>query len=220
MKFLRALLPSCSHCSSPSFSFLCQGCFDELKFSDACAVCGCFSAVNPCLSCSGKSRSWKNLSVGFKYEGGLREFILDIKDHGKPERIGELEAKHLPKLKGQYDFIVYAASDPIQTKARLFDSTRVLAERLSRLWKVPLLEDIFDRKVFLKSQKELHLETRKKYLKRIISLSSLASVTKDKNLLFIDDIMTTGATLEVHLKLLLGLARSVDVFCLARTLKV
>ncbi|MDB5037973.1 MAG: phosphoribosyl transferase [Bacteriovoracaceae bacterium] len=222
MTTLQKLLPPCQNCDEPSRDLFCEKCLSELRFHKACITCGkapLSRSLRECLPCATLKKPWDHLDVSFFYEGGIREFIFDFKDRGKPERLRELELNHLPKMDMKYDFIVPVTSDPSQTERRMYDSTTLLAKRLSDLWKIPVLPHAFERKKFLLSQKNLDAETRKKFLKKVVSLSPSVKSREFNHLLLIDDVLTTGATLEVHSKLLRKITDKLDVFCLGRALK-
>ncbi len=219
---LQSFYPDCSGCGEPSLEFLCTVCLQDLKFKDVCKFCGLRIAptMSECLPCSKKCQAWDDLWIGYKYEGGIRDLILDIKNHHKPERWKEFKLKHLEKPPSIDDAVLVAASsDPMNQRKRLFDPTLELAQYLKTIWQLPLAPGLFDRRIFLKSQKELDRETREKFLKRIIGLNSFARTQSYKHLLLVDDIMTTGATLKIHTYLLKKIAKKVSVFCVARSLK-
>jgi len=221
MGVLQEILPACQNCDKGSFDLFCARCLGELKFKDACKTCGTYplsSGLNECLPCSKKKKIWDYHYLSFKYEEGVRSWLLDIKDHLRTERIRDLNLQHLPVLNENYDAIVHVSSDPNNTRRRLFDSSLIFARRLSVLWGIPLLPNIFERIPFLASQRDLDSELRKRYLSRTVRLKALP-LQKHKRLLLVDDVMTTGASLEVHARLLRPLAEEIGVYCLARALK-
>jgi len=221
MGVFQEILPACQNCNEGSFNLFCARCLGALKFKEACKTCGTYplgSGLNECLPCSKKKKIWDYHYLSFKYEEGVRSWLLDIKDQLKTERMRELSLEHLPVLNENYNAIVYVSSDPNNTRRRLFDSSFIFAKRLSFLWKIPLLENIFERTPFLASQRDLDSELRKRYLSQTIRLRA-PPTQKYKRLLLVDDVMTTGASLEVHARLLRPLAEEIGVYCLARALK-
>jgi predicted amidophosphoribosyltransferase len=218
MNWLQPLLPPCTNCAHPSREFLCEACCEQLRFAGACAVCGrqpLAASRRICLPCLRQSKPWRNLEVAFRYEGGIRDWILDFKNGGHPERIRELTASMLPKPE-KYDCVIPVASNPSLLNHRFYDPTIILANHLGKIWSIPVRSNIFERSEFLQSQKDLARHERLKFLKKTIRLRP--RVGKFKQVLLVDDIMTSGATIEAHVRLLQHRAEAVDVFCLARTL--
>jgi predicted amidophosphoribosyltransferase len=220
---LKTLLPACGNCENPSWDLFCEGCFEKLQFRRACSRCGrapLTEHLSECIPCSELSKDWEETWISFFYEGGVRNWILEWKDFQRPERIRELKIEHLPCLDTRsYEVLVPVSSDPHRTRKRFYDPTLLLAKRLSHLWKIPVFEGAFRRQEFLQPQKELSAEVRKKFLKKVVSASMSLRTRRFKRVLLVDDIMTTGATLEVHSRLLSPFANRIDVFCLARALK-
>jgi len=224
---VKDFFPSCEACRIVhSREIFCESCLLKLRFSGACKFCGqgglSKDLEEVCLPCLSMGSAKQRMSISFFYEGGVRTWLKDIKQNGRPERFRELLLKHLPPqiLSAQnYDWILGAASDPIQTKRRLFDPSDSLCRRLSTLTGVPFLKGVFDRHPFLHSQKELDRESRKRILRQTLVWKGSNLLKPHHRVLFVDDIVTTAATVESHLKLLKNKVSTVDVYALARTLK-
>ena len=214
-------LPKCQNCPRPSYQIFCEDCFELLRFRSYCSLCGHIPltrSLNFCLKCRDKNRLWDNLYFSFFYQGGVRSWLYDIKENYNPERLKELNHKFLPRFKELPDALIPVSSDPVRFKRRLFNPAAQLAKRLGKILGIPVIEDLFMRTPFLEAQKELSLEDRRKYLKQTIRLKKPLP-TGLKRLVLVDDVMTSGATLEVHSNLLKGAASQMDVYCLARTPK-
>jgi predicted amidophosphoribosyltransferase len=221
-RFAAQFAPPCQNCISPSWRLLCRSCLEELRFRNACHVCGRFpiaSRLTECLPCAHQKKTWNKIYVSFFYRDGIQKFLRDIKDRHRPERFKEIELEHLPTLTRGYDFLIPVSSDPVQNTKRLFDPAEALASRLSQLWRIPVLRPVFVRRPFLKHQRELGREARKRYLRSMVALGPQILERQLGHILLVDDIATTGATLEVHSKLLNPITSSIDFFCLARALK-
>jgi predicted amidophosphoribosyltransferase len=229
---LKSFYPRCQNCDQPSFEIFCDDCFEKLKFQKICAHCGrgpLSEKLLICLPCTKISKAWNKIFISFLYEGGVQDWIREIKDHSKPERYRELKRNHLPEtlFDEKYDGLIAVTSDPTMASERLFDSAEILALQIAKLIKFPLLKNIFKRSPFLQSQRELDKVKRLTFLSKTIRLTERLSLSSEslsahsrQKILLIDDVMTTGASLEIHSKLLKSHGFSVDVFCLARTPKI
>lgn len=218
---LRSFLPSCANCLEPSAHLFCESCLKKLKFSNACPLCGSIplaAGLQSCVTCAKKTTAWQNISIAFFYEDGIRDWIGQFKDGSKPERIRELRQEMLPVLP-KVDFIVPVTGDPLSCRRRLYDPTFELAQHLGSMIQTPVAANIFRRRPFLSTQKELDLATRLRYLDRLITMTDLSIFLTGASVLLVDDVMTTGASVSVHAKLLREVAAEVHVFCLSRALK-
>ena len=219
LEIFKELWPSCENGDHPSKTLFCKKCFEVLKFSNACIECGERGDSEICQSCQSKTKPWRKLSATFKYEGGVRSWLHDMKANGRYERLRELNREDLVTPSG-VDALIAVTSDPRASRRRGFDVGALLAERLSKLWSLPLISDVFERAEFLTSQKNLSQAGRRDFLRQVVGLKPIAAEKlKDLRVLLIDDIMTSGATLEVHASLLRPHVFDLQAYNLARTLK-
>lgn len=217
-RLLWNFLPSCIQCGDPSTKFLCPTCFEKLRFQGACLECGkpCSSSV--CLICQKIKKPWKSLSAGFLYEGGIKDWIIDIKWHRHPERFRELKLKDLRFLFDlSAEAVLPVTSDPMAVRRRLFDPAESLASHISKLLSIPLLKTPFVRMPFLDSQKNLEAPLRQHILKKTIRLDK-DHLPQEKRILLVDDVMATGSSLRIHADLLASHGVEVHVFALARVM--
>mgnify|MGYP000975434289 CR=1 FL=1 len=198
------LLPPCEHCKiATSITLLCKNCAQELAL------------VNP----PSGSEALDSLDIAFRYEGGVRTWILDIKDRFHSERWKELIAAYLPTalFERRYDFIIPVTSDPQSNRLRGFDPSFVLAKRLSRLLSVPFKAPVFHRSDFPLPRKAMKHDIGEWMLSKCVGLNSVAAgeLSSTSRILLVDDVFTTGSTMNVHARLLRGLVGQVHGFCVA-----
>ena len=136
----------------------------------------------------------------FRKQGITKNLIHDLKYKGNEEVgvffgnwIGEIVAKN--KEFSTVDFIVPVPIHAKKKKIRGYNQVTKFGECLSMHLKVPLNEDILIRQSATKTQ------TLKSRFERFNDLESKflarnTSVFKEKHILIIDDVITTGATLE------------------------
>jgi competence protein ComFC len=136
----------------------------------------------------------------FRKQGVTKNLIHDLKYKGNEEVgvffgnwIGEIVAKN--KEFSTVDFIVPVPIHAKKKKIRGYNQVTKFGECLSMHLKVPLNEDVLIRQSATKTQ------TLKSRFERFNDLESKfsarnTSVFKEKHILIIDDVITTGATLE------------------------
>ncbi len=102
---------------------------------------------------------------------------------------------------------------------RRYNQAALLAYRVSEVSGVPCRIDILSRRIATRPQMRLDRRTRLQNVKRAFALNPRAAV-KDKHILLVDDVVTTGATVDACARLLReGGAAKVSVLALARTVR-
>lgn len=172
--------------------------------------------IGRCEGCLKDTPFDKVLYYG-KYEGILKEVIHHYK-FNKVKRLSKPLAMLLSELPiPDSDAIVVVPLQTKRLKEREFNQTAVIGHHLSRRLRIPFLLDALIKVKDTKPQTGLSEEERLRNLKN-------AFVAMDKvkglNLLLIDDVITTGATIkECSRALLKAGAKGVTVLALARTFK-
>lgn len=160
----------------------------------------------------------------FYYEGNVQETILKYKyytEDNKFEQIGQIFAKYLKTAIEQdtnikYDYITYVPMYKQDLKERKFNQAEHLACCLGKLLKLPVL-DTLEKTRKTQMQHNLNAKDRAQNIKGAIGAKETRGLT-GKNILLIDDIITTGATLNECAKMLREKnVNRVDVATLATT---
>ncbi|WP_051617216.1 ComF family protein [Desulfonatronovibrio hydrogenovorans] len=229
--FRQVLGKRCSVCGSvfdqagPGV-ILCPACSWELRprTGGFCGLCARIYALEDesthlCLSCRTKPFSWQGISFYSVYNGLLKEMIIRYKfraDLGLGNVLGNLLFSATSFHPYEYlDLIVPVPLHRAKLASRGFNQSqelsRILAGRIRLPWSKDALvktrntppQSALDRKHRLKAQKGAFQAGKEK--------------VKDKKILLVDDIMTTGSTLEECTRVLLGSGASqVRVVVLAR----
>jgi ComF family protein len=184
---------------------LCSECSKELKLRTGgfCGMCARIYALEDesthlCFDCRNHSFSWEGMSFFSVYQGLLKELILRYKfsgDLGLGNALGNLLLEAASRH--PYENIDSIIPVPIHPK-RLWQRGFNQSLELSR---------ILGRKINLCVEFEALIKTRhtppQSSMKRKLRLKSLKNVfavrddkLKGKRILLVDDIMTTGSTLE------------------------
>ena len=84
---------------------------------------------------------------------------------------------------------------PARKKARGFNQSRVLARELGKIVNIDIIEGVLVKSVNVPPQTTLTARERKKNIKGAFKVRDKAKI-KDKTILLVDDVFTTGATIQ------------------------
>lgn len=209
-EFIKWLYPDkCASCGNlmdiHKNEWLCRNCkdaFTEIS-GPVCKKCGAFHCCCP----KGESFYFnKNISF-FLYDETMRKAIHDFK-YGKKlsqgRALGKLMADSLIKsnidLK-DYDYILPVPIHRERLRERGFNQSEILAMEISEKTKIPLNTKIVKRIKDTIPQSTLSYEGRVRNVKNSFKISK-ANYVCNRNIILIDDIFTTGSTLDAVSKAL------------------
>lgn len=191
------------------FPQLCFSCIKKRrKLSDSvCDICGReiaeSSNIKTCGECLIENPSYeKHISV-YEYEGPIREMILDykvLKRYPFYRIFGKSIAKNVKrKIQNiKIDYVTFIPSPYTRRIMRGFSPAELIAKKCAEELKIPV-KNFLKLKKHPKLQKNLSAKERKENLKGAFAcLKNL----DEKVILLVDDIFTTGATIEEASKIL------------------
>ena len=192
--------PRCETCSQPydgmTADFICPNCRGE-EFSFVCAV-----------TVARSHRAIRDAIHRLKYnrEMWLARVLAEIQCEGFAD----------PRLAGiKFDALVPVPLHARRLRERQFNQAAILAEHLSKTSKIPV-QEVLRRTRYTGTQTRLNRKARRQNLRDAFSLRQDAVVT-DLDLLLVDDVLTTGSTLDACAAILLeNGARSVRALTVAR----
>ncbi len=161
--------------------------------------------------------------VYFTKGGIVQKLIHGIKYKGQKEAAKEVANWYghqllvESKLIGKIDVIIGVPLHKSRLQQRGYNQADWIAEGLSEALNVPMRTDVLMRNKFKESQ------TRKNRLERWENVKTVFTVNnhneiKDKNIILVDDVLTTGSTIEAcAIELLRAGCKSVGVLTLAAT---
>lgn len=212
-RILEFLLPaSCCYCNSPvgdsRIPHFCSACWSDFTplQGPLCPTCGkpfdspealTYSPDHSCLQCMQAPPSFDQaLSTGL-FEGALREAVHQFKYRpcrslGKP--LGDWMAERINVLIA-IDMIMPVPLHVQRLRQRGFNQALLLAHRLSLRRNIPLSIDNLVRVRPTRPQVELTGEERKRNVAGAFRLKRPAEV-KGRRVVLVDDVFTTGATLQ------------------------
>lgn len=194
---------------------LCDYCFRHIESIDHtkhCKFCGLYK--KNCL-CSYRVFRFSGIVSAFLNQNIAQKAFYAYKLNHKMHYADFFaERMSLTVLKAYYDMhfdFICAVPTSLRSKMkRGFDHTEILCEKISALLKIPRLDKLLTCKSFVKPQHTSDFESRRKNIK---GKYSFAHRIRGGTVLLVDDIMTTGATLDECARQLL-LAGADEVYCL------
>jgi ComF family protein len=120
----------------------------------------------------------------------------------------------------RFDLLIPVPLHVKRLRERGFNQALLLAKELSRWTKIPYGKRVLQKWTATVPQVDLSGVGREKGIKGAFTVSGNGSA-EDRSILLVDDVYTTGATVNECAKVLLAAgAKSVDVLTLARAVKV
>lgn len=214
----------CYVCGSDSKESICSTCVSSFYFIDSpvCQKCGKPTTieVDECRECRDKSIHFSTARSTAFYEGNLREAIHKFKyDNGKS--LGDVFAKLSYKILKEekkffnIDMVTYVPLGRKKELERGYNQSKLIAESISSLISKPCVS-ILVRVRETEDQNKLDMEKRHTNVKNVFLVSKKINI-KRKRILLIDDVYTTGATVNECSKMLKAAgAEEVRVLTIAR----
>jgi competence protein ComFC len=162
-----------------------------------CPRCGRILEANTtCDNCPDEVSNFESLQYWGAFEGPLREAIHKMKygnDIGLGEIFSEMLVQHLQQLNWSIDLIVPVPLSPGRIKERGYNQSDLLAHPVASRLKTPYSIDTLKRTRETQSQVGLSAKERQKNVTGAFWADE--KKVQNKRILVIDDVMTTGATL-------------------------
>ena len=181
--------------------------FFELFVPSTCLSCQYESRELVCPGCLHKIEKIKIQTAGTvqsygPYEGILKGLISQFKYAQKPGLSKPLASLLIEILPRQIDGIVPVPLHPHKLKERRYNQAALLSEELSRKLKKPCFLDGLIKETDTDSQTQLSKSAREKNVKGVFSFNPKYNL-KSYQILLVDDVYTTGATLKECERMLL-----------------
>lgn len=200
-EFLSLFFPRvCVHCNKslqPSESVLCLPCFLQLP-----KMAPDSQTDNPVLI---KFRNLTSIEHAYFYlhyqkQSAVQQLFRNLKYKNRPDvgiQLGKWFGQYLQEynLHKQFDAIIPIPLHPKKQKRRGYNQSEKIAEGMSEVLDIEVLSNILVR------TKETQTQTKKHKIDRWNTMQSIFSLTdqtalKNRRIIIIDDVVTTGATME------------------------
>ncbi len=197
--------PTCPVCGTiRQKNEACFQCEKKLKYitEPRCKKCSkhiLMEEMEYCMDCGRREHGYESGIALYAYQDYVKELIMKYKYHNRRE-YGEWLAQQMIRYLGdkwkEWDCDVIMPI-PVHKKKRVkrgFNQTEIMAERIAEYLRVPCVANLLERTVNTTPQKEFSPEERRKNLKNAFKISE--NIVKYKKVLLVDDIYTTGSTID------------------------
>ncbi len=224
--------PRCLKCDAATATGagLCGMCWLDVSFVEApyCGSCGRPFELDPgidtlCALCIAEEPTFDRMRSALIYDDASRSLVTGFKYADRTDRapvFGKWLARAGTELIETCDLIVPVPLHRSRLLSRRFNQSALLAQALGAEALVPVGVDVLQRTRRTKQQVGLTPAKRHRNVRGAFDVRPKAvNLVKDKVIILVDDVVTSGATVEASIRALRKAgARAVDVLCLARTL--
>ena len=186
----------------------------DLIYPPVCGICGKLDSNWLCNKCKIKLKYLYNLKIEdyindeskyfdehiylFKYEGMIRDIIIDYKFKEKSYKYRSivnflLKYKNYCEILKNYDIIIPVPISKKRFKERGYNQSALFAKDISKKTELIYIENSLQKIKDNISQSKLNKQERKENAKNVYQLKNKDKLI-NKNILLIDDIYTTGST--------------------------
>ena len=192
---------ACANCGADLFSdgHFCERCLETLPFNlgHTCEKCG--RAVGEdypvCLECKAAMPLYTAARSAFVYEGDVVRLIKKFKTGAKylAQAFAERMLFALTTDFADADLLAFVPMSEGAEKKRGYNQAKLLAEALSASAGIPAERELLVKTHDTPAQKELSRRERAENLKGCFRVHQ-RKLCRGKNIVLVDDVMTTGAT--------------------------
>lgn len=202
---------TCCFCGKISVQEICDSCKEKVFYikEPRCKKCGKpirYEEQEYCHDCQKQSFHYVQGRSLWIHKGAVPWSIYQFKYHNR--RIyGKFYAKELYRVYGEsieewgIDLIVPVPLHWRRRRKRGYNQAEIVARYLGELTGIPVDKHLVIRKKYTEPQKTLNNKERVKNLKHVFDVRKMT--VREKNILLIDDIYTTGSTIDAISKVLL-----------------
>lgn len=232
------LPPQCLSCGviTDAPGTLCAACWSKMTWLGAplCACCGVPFEFDPqpapnssdllCAACLRSPPAFARARAVFRYDDAGRGLILAFKHgdrlHGAPA-FGRWLARAGADLLETADYVAPVPLHWTRLAWRRYNQAAILGKEVARLSARRFAPDLLIRTRRTQQQGEMGRAARRRNVRRAFALGRrYAAEIRDKRIVLIDDVLTTGATAEECTLVLLDHgAAAVDLLTLARVVR-
>jgi ComF family protein len=201
--------PVCVQCrgvvEGSGFRHLCGKCAGQIEFVQApsCTTCGSpfYGAVEGeriCPHCDGLQPAFGAGCTAVVFKGPARALVIELKYHHGLHVLADIEAIFARSAEVrahvQGAVLVPVPLHPRKARERGYNQSALLAGVLARLTG-GRVEELLRREIDTESQTAFDRKTRQANLKNAFALAPGASLTPGQKYVLVDDVFTTGSTL-------------------------
>lgn len=214
--------PQCEVCGQHGY-VLCSDCVAAfLPVGEAvCKICGEMmdNSGGLCPRCAATPPHFTHVRSAYRFEGGIRQAIHALKYKRRRTIAAPLAAGMVRILNSHPSTdggLCAVPLHPDRQTQRGYNQSALLAQELSQQWLIPLMPEAALRRIrATESQVELNFEARQNNVRA--AFTAQPDLVKGRHIILVDDVCTTGATLNACAEALLSAgAKTVSGVTLAR----
>jgi len=190
--------PQCGGCGKMGARWCekCQAQIVPLK-ENLCEICGeILPKPGICDSCKAHPPAFKSLRSAAAFGGPLRTAIHHLKyyqDIALAESLSEILFQKISEMQWKFDTVTSVPLSKQRMKERGYNQSSLLAYPLALRLQKPFIEKTIERTRATHSQVGLNIQERQENVRNAFSANP--AYVKQKAVLIIDDVATTGATI-------------------------
>jgi ComF family protein len=215
---------NCRLCAGPADrpGGLCHACLADLPHNHhPCPRCGAVLthvSATPCGECQRQPPQFDHAHIPYYYAPPLIPFIIGLKFQGRladARLLGDLFLASLDKAEYPLpECLIPVPLHPIRLRERGFNQALELARPISQQLNLPLEPHVVQRRLHTRPQSELSGVTRRRNLRRAFHP---AAPIPYQHVALIDDVVTTGSTLNELAKVLRQTGvKTIQIWAIAR----
>lgn len=196
----------------PRGGLICQHCLKKLSFVRHPICCKCGKQVltetqKICYDCSRAARSFSANRAILNYDDNARRCMVGIKYKNHREHV-ELFGKMMVHRLGDFimeenpDHLIPVPVHPSRLKTRGYNQAEMIADVIGRELGISVKTDILFRKKQTEAMKSLDPDERLANLDEAFAIEKSNIPAGTRKVMLVDDIYTTGATIETCSKIL------------------
>lgn len=208
-----ARCPICGQIKREKNAYTCKTCIEKLSWiqEPKCKKCGKMIANEGqeyCLDCSRLQYHFETGYPLWNYNEVIQKSIADFKYAGRRE-YGEFYGEALAIRYGaefsklELDAIIPVPIHRTKRRERGYNQTEIISDILGEKLNLPVWKDFLIRNRKTMPQKELSQRERLKNLEEAFSVKDQKNFINGANVMLVDDIYTSGSTMEACAKILL-----------------
>lgn len=214
-----------AHLSLDAKPYICKSCWKDIDYINPpwCEICGLPNNENLCDACASQPPRYGKLRAIAVYEKTLQQAIHLFKFEKRTSlkhALIQLIVNNIPSdlnLK-DYDYVLPIPIHKKRLRERGFNQSLLLAEGLAKATDIKVTKDTLIRRKNTSPQSSLNKEERQTNIIGAFELKNPSNI-QSKQILVLDDVYTTGATVREVVNILWDADPiEIDVLTLARTL--
>jgi ComF family protein len=193
--------PVCASCGEPGYR-ICPICYEKINFlhGNLCQICGCSIkkiSKKICDICCDNNPPYDGIRSLAYYEGVIRECVHALKyknNQSLGDTFSELLVKLIRRENWQINFVVPVPLSEERYHERGYNQASLLAKPLAA--RLSLTFNPYALKRIRHTASQVGLSAHERHQNVIGAFEAETDLVRGKNLLIVDDVMTTGATMK------------------------